>query len=408
MNWGGGNIKALSANNVENGRINFDKECYVGSEELYKIWMNKGDCEKGDVIITMEAPLGNIAQIPDDNKYILSQRTLLFKTKKEFVDNDFFFFVLSDEDFQNQLKLNSSGSTVTGIQQKRLAKLKVKLPSKTQQRKIARILSTADAVIEKTRATIAKYKAVKQGMLHDLFTRGIDTHTGVIRPKPEDAPKLYRDSLLGKVPKVWEVERLEDLSTQIGDGIHTTPKYSENTDYYFINGNNLSDGEIVISENTLCINEEEYKKHFKELNERTILYSINGTIGNIAVYNGQKVVLGKSACYISCKTNINLAYIYFILQTEPIAKFYENESTGSTIKNLSLASVRNTPIPFPKEEEEQNAIAGKIAAVNKKLRTEQNYLSKLQSIKAGLMADLLSGKKPMSIEEPAPAESIYA
>ena len=114
MDWGGGTIKALSANNVEKGKINFDKECYLASEQLYKIWMNKGDCEKGDVLMTMEAPLGNIAQIPDDKKYILSQRTLLFKTRKEIVNNDYLFYVLSDKAFQDELIKNSTGSTVVG------------------------------------------------------------------------------------------------------------------------------------------------------------------------------------------------------------------------------------------------------------------------------------------------------
>ena len=82
MNWGGGDIRALSANNVSKGKVDFEKECYYASEALYKKWMNKGDCEKGDVLLTMEAPLGNVAQIPDDKKYILSQRTILLKFKK--------------------------------------------------------------------------------------------------------------------------------------------------------------------------------------------------------------------------------------------------------------------------------------------------------------------------------------
>ena len=54
MEWGGGNIPALSANNVEMGRINLNKETYYASERLYQKWMNKGDTEKGDIILTKD------------------------------------------------------------------------------------------------------------------------------------------------------------------------------------------------------------------------------------------------------------------------------------------------------------------------------------------------------------------
>ena len=73
--------------------------------------------------------------------------------------------------------------------------------------------------------------------------------------------------------------------------------------------------------------------------------------------------------------------------------------TGSTIKNLSLASVRNTPIAIPKDDKEQELIAGKIRVINNKIETELTYLHKLQQIKAGLMDDLLRGKKKVIIKD---------
>lgn len=319
----------------------------------------------------------------------------ILKAKINF-NQDYIFYSLVHKDILRFIK----GGTRSKLNKSELERIEIELPAtKYEEDKIANILSTCDAVIEKTQAAIDKYKAIKQGMLHDLFTRGIDIATGKLRPKYEDAPALYKESKLGMVPREWDEKALVELTTQIGDGIHTTPQYSENTDFNFINGNNLKDGEIDIKDFTLCISEEEYKKHFKELNDRTILYSINGTIGNIAFYNHQKVILGKSACYISCEQNVNLDYIFFILQSDPILKFYEIEMTGSTIKNLSLDSVRNTPITIPKDDREQELIAKRVRTINDKLDTEQSYLRKLQSIKQGLMADLLSGKKRVKVPE---------
>lgn len=107
MGWGNGDIKALSANNVQMGYIDFKKECYFGSNELYKKWMTNGDCKKGDVILTTEAPLGNVAQIPNDSNYILSQRVILVKTRDEIVNKNYLFHLATSHIFQNELMRNS-------------------------------------------------------------------------------------------------------------------------------------------------------------------------------------------------------------------------------------------------------------------------------------------------------------
>src|SRR3989442_14196722 len=81
MEWGGGEIPALSAKNVCMGRIDLSRETYLSSDALYSRWMTAGDPERGDIIITLEAPLGNVARIPDERKYILSQRVVLLRPK---------------------------------------------------------------------------------------------------------------------------------------------------------------------------------------------------------------------------------------------------------------------------------------------------------------------------------------
>src|SRR5204862_7029284 len=101
-------------------------------------------------------------------------------------------------------------------------KLRIKIPSLPTQQRIAKILTTADAVIEKTQAAIAKYKVIKQGMLQDLFTRGIDITTNKLRPRFEDAPHLYKESKLGMIPKEWDDDTLENLTEKIGSGVTPT------------------------------------------------------------------------------------------------------------------------------------------------------------------------------------------
>lgn len=159
-----------------------------------------------------------------------------------------------------------------------------------------------------------------------------------------------------KLPDNWVWTRLEEIISILGDGIHGTPVYDENGEYYFINGNNLNNGKIIIKENTKKVNEIEYLKYKKDLTDRTIFISINGTLGNLAFYNNEKIILGKSACYFNLLDNIYKKFIYHLLKTDYFIKYAIKSSTGSTIKNLSLKAMKNTQIPLPPLEEQKRIV----------------------------------------------------
>lgn len=141
--------------------------------------------------------------------------------------------------------------------------------------------------------------------------------------------------------KEWKKYKLSDITSKLGDGLHGTPKYDNDGEYYFINGNNLENGKIVIKPDTKRVSFTEYQKYKKELNNNTILLSINGTLGNIGYYNNEKVILGKSACYFNLKDGFSKDYVRYIMSTKSFKLFLENFATGATIKNVSLDAMRN-------------------------------------------------------------------
>lgn len=147
-----------------------------------------------------------------------------------------------------------------------------------------------------------------------------------------------------------KVVTLADVTSRIGDGLHGTPIYDGNGEYFFINGNNLSNGKIIFTDTTKKTNTEQYSKHKKELNDRTILLSINGTLGNLAFYNNEKVVLGKSACYLNILPDVNKDYIYYVLSSKNFKNYITNLATGSTIKNVGLKLVREFSFELPSKE----------------------------------------------------------
>lgn len=184
----------------------------------------------------------------------------------------------------------------------------------------------------------------------------------------------------------WPNKRIKDISTRVGDGLHGTPKYDDSGEYFFINGNNLADGKIIFKPETKRISKAEYLKIKKDLSDRTILVAINGTLGNIGFYNGEKIALGKSACYINLKENVSKKYIRYVLEGQHFQKYANLFATGSTIKNLGLKEVRNYKFPLPPLPT-QHKIAAILSAYDDLI---ENNLKRIK---------LLEGKAQLTYEE---------
>ena len=190
----------------------------------------------------------------------------------------------------------------------------------------------------------------------------------------------------------WEKCTLENLSTEIGDGIHATPLYDDNGTYYFVNGNNISEYGITITPTTQRVTEAEaYRNNANILCSETILLSINGTIGNVALYKGEPIMLGKSACYINVSTKVNKHFIFHHLMMPKCQFYFTSELTGTTIKNLSLKSVRRTKVSLPNLKE-QNRIAQLFDAINERIATQNKIIDKLQSLIKGIVDSTISCK----------------
>ena len=202
----------------------------------------------------------------------------------------------------------------------------------------------------------------------------------------------YKMTKLGWIPEDWNLYVLSKITDKIGDGMHATPIYVPSSEFYFINGNNLKENKIIIDKKTKCISEEEYNKYKKVLSKQTILMSINGTIGNVALYNNEKVILGKSAAYINCCYSLDKLFLFYSLQTKKIQWYFETELTGSTIRNLSLKSIRNTPLitsPLP----EQRKIAEILSTWDEAIEKTEALIRAKKRLKKGLMQQLLTGKR---------------
>lgn len=184
-------------------------------------------------------------------------------------------------------------------------------------------------------------------------------------------------------PNNWQTVLLEEVTSVLGDGLHGTPEYEDAGEYYFINGNNLVEGVIVTNDKTRKTSKAEYLKYSKPLNERTILVSINGTLGNVALYSGEKVILGKSACYFNVLENVDKNFIKYVVINKDFQNYIHNLATGSTIKNVSLKLMRNYSFKLPSFKLQQ-AIAGILNALDSRISLLRETNATLEAIAQAL------------------------
>lgn len=170
MSWDGGDIPALSAKNVRMGHIDLAQETYYGSKSLYSRWMTHGDPRRGDVLLTTEAPVGNVAQVPDERRYILSQRVVLLKFDPSWATNDFMAAQMRHWRFQQNLIRWSTGTTATGIQMAKMVRIPVVRSPLPEQEAIFRQVTTVEKRLSDEIALLEKLKKLKTGLSDDLLT----------------------------------------------------------------------------------------------------------------------------------------------------------------------------------------------------------------------------------------------
>ena len=185
----------------------------------------------------------------------------------------------------------------------------------------------------------------------------------------------------------WKEYQLKDVTTILGDGLHGTPEYDDNGTVFFINGNNLVNGKIEIKDSTKRVSKDEANKYKKNLTERTILVSINGTIGNVAKYKGEACILGKSACYFNVADNFDLNFIYYVVASQQFKDSMTRLATGTTIKNVSLETMRNYSFPAPSINE-QKRISAVLSSLDSKIELNRRINDNLEQ-QAQLLFDNL-------------------
>ena len=303
-------------------------------------------------------------------------------------DSGFTFHQLFSNGVAAQLSALETGSSYPAVNEGDVRRILVFAPEVEERKHIAAVLDTVDEAIAKTEAVIAKLKQVCAGLLHDLLTRGLDEH-GQLRD-PIAYPEQFQDSPLGRIPKAWSIQNLDD-SVRIIDCKHYTPKFVKEGKAFIRprnvkpEGLDFSDVDFVSDEDFILLTD----KHIPRIGD--IIFSRNATFG-VACYVDQPIpiAIGQDTVVMTHKL-ASTHFIYYVLCSHLLEAQIMRVSSGSTFGRINLAFIRSLLVPNPALEE-QNAIVEKMIAFDRQVKIEEAQLTKLAKLKSGLMTDLLTGR----------------
>jgi len=400
MEWGGGDIPALSANNVRMGYIDFNRECYLGSDELFEAWMVHGPTKRSDIVFTMEAPLGNVAVIPDDRKYILSQRVILIRPSEK-IHFEYLYQYLKSDLFADLLAVNSTGTTAKGIQQKRLVQMPVLLPPLQEQHGIAEVLKALDDKLDVITRQINATQMLKQGLMQTLFTQGVGTQDVDGHWVPHSD---FKSSEWGPVPAAWSVTTLGQVC---GDALQTGPFGSQlHAEEYQDEGvpvlmpkdlvncrANLSTAARITAERA-----KELSRHI--LKPGDLLFSRRGDVARFALIDevSQGALCG-TGCLKACPTaDHSPTFLAHLLQLDTVKTWLEQNAVGQTMPNMNTGILSSLPLVVPNHRAEQEEIAGVLDSIDAKVNILHAKHKHYQTLKRGLMQKLLTGEWRVKID----------
>lgn len=373
----------LRSNNISGGFLNFTKTQIVPA-----VVVNEEQVlQSGDVAVCMsngsKALVGKTAAYKDVNgRYTVGAFCSIFRPFNT-EDSSFLAHIFQSNSFRKHIDLILAGSAINNLRNRDIEEYELVDFAPNERLKLAEILDTLETQIRETETIIAKLQQVKQGLLHDLLTRGVDEN-GELRPSYQDAPELYKPSELGWIPKDWETCPLAKYINLLSGQHIESNLCNENAKGvpYFTGPSDFSRETTFVSKYT------EYPQIM--CSNGDILITVKGSgCGKVAISSTEACISRQLMAVQIDQTTIHFWYALF----QNYQQKFNQMATGGNIPGISRDQILKLVIRIPKSKDELVLIGSLIKGVSVKLNAEELVLEKLTLQKSGLMDDLLTGKK---------------
>ena len=369
------------------------------SEKTYWEWSTRGFPEAADVLITTEAPVGEVAPFPGDQTYLITRRVFAMRGKKGLLDNAYLLYTCLSSIVQDELKSRIRGSTVPRVLKIDILGLQIPLPSIEEQKAIAHILGTLDDKIELNRKTNETLEAMAKSLFKSWFVdfdpvraKAEGRHTGLPAEISDLFPDSFEDSELGEIPRGWSISCVNDLCEWVSSG--GTPSRSrkdfwENGDIPWFKTGELNDAPLLDSAekiNELALG----NSSCKLWDAGTILFAIyaSPTVGRLGVLT-ESGTSNQAAAGLKAKSYIGTPFLRRTLLFS--RDELQNIAVGAAQQNINVQVLKEHKVVAP-----DSSLAADYSNTVSPLDDQQICLAKstreLCLLRDALLPKLISGE----------------
>lgn len=373
--WSDSGYRALSAKNIKTGQIVAEDSIRFVDEELYRKWM-KDEVKKGDILITSEAPFGQIYYWDSDEKIVLSQRLFDVRLNDE-VCHKYVYYFMTSHRYQKDLEGRATGTTVTGLRQPEQLKSTILLPPLSAQRSISSILSSLDRKIELNNKINADLEEMAQAIFKNWFVDFEPFKDG-----------KFVDSELGMIPEGWKVGRLTDVIKLMPGGTPKTsePLYWDNGTIPFFSPKDVNGVYCFATEKH--ITEAGLNKCSSNLYPKdTIFITCRGTVGKVCLA-ACNMAMNQSNYAIKAIDGYSQYYVFFLVKS--VVERLIKKSNGAVFSAITSKDFdEEILIPSQKAVED---FANVIDGFFRRIFTIGTESSRLSLLRDTLLPRLMSGE----------------
>lgn len=335
-------IPLITAKNIRNGFINREPREFI-AETDYDFWMTRGIPSVGDVVITTEAPLGNVAVIDIEEKFALAQRAICLQSFAPETSR-FIHYALRSPEFQKALTLNATGTTVSGIKAATLKTLRLPIPPLAEQKIIAQKLDTLLAQVESTKARLERTRETLKRFRQSVLAAAV---SGKLTEEWRGTPELLN----------WKAEALATFIEKPSYG--SSAKSQKEGAVPVLRMGNLQNGKLDWTDLVYSSNPEEIRKY--RLHAGDVLFNRTNSpelVGKTSIYRGEReAIYAGYLIRVKCKPVLNPEFLNYALNS-PAAKNYcrSVKSDGVSQSNINAKKLSAFVLSCPPEEEQTEIV----------------------------------------------------
>ena len=376
-------IPLITAKIVKSGRINTPNEFI--REEDYESWMTRGIPKKGDVILTTEAPLGEVAQITSNEKIALAQRIITLRSNSSLLDNTFLKYLLQSPIMQWRLSERASGTTVVGIKSSELKKVKVNIPSLEKQKKIANILSSLDDKIELNNEMNNTLEEMAQSIFKRWFV-DFEFPNEDGQPYKSSGGEMV-ESELGMIPKGWKVKNLDEIANYL-NGLamqRFRPSKEDNESLPVLKIKELKQGATSNdSDRCSCNIDDKYI-----INDGDVIFAWSGSL-DVRIWCGGKAGLNQHLFKVTSKDYPK--WFYYLWSKRYLDEFIKiAEDRATTMGHIKRSNLSEAKVLVPNQKAMEK-MGEKLSYLIELFIQKSIEIRTLGELRNTLLPKLMSGK----------------